>query len=43
MIEEKTQLAEQIIGTGDDWITEMDTSQLREMLLLRNTAMEVEA
>jgi len=43
MIEEKTQLAEQIIGTGDDWLTEMDTGQLRDMLLLRSSAMEVEA
>jgi hypothetical protein len=43
MIEEKTQLAEQIIGTGDSWLTEMDTRELRDMLLLRGSAMEVEA
>jgi len=43
MIEEKTQLAEQIIGTGDSWLTEMDTRELRDLLLLRGNAMEVEA
>jgi hypothetical protein len=42
MIEEKTQLAEQIIGTGDSWLTEMDTRELRDLLLLRGNAMEVE-
>ena len=43
MIEEKTQLAEQIIGTGDSWLTEMTTKELRELLLLQSTAMEAEA
>ena len=43
MIEEKTQLAEQIIGSGDSWLTDMSTGQLRDLLLLRGTAMEVEA
>jgi hypothetical protein len=43
MIEEKTELAEQIIGTGDDWLTKLDVGQLRDMLLLRSNALEVEA
>ncbi len=43
MLEEKTQLAEQIIGTGDDWLTEMSTGELRDMLLLRSNAVEVDA
>lgn len=43
MIEEKTQLAEQIIGSGDSWLTDMSTGQLHDLLLLRGTAMEVEA
>jgi len=43
MIEEKTQLAEQIIGSGDSWLTDMTTGQLHDLLLLRGTAMEVEA
>ncbi|MDG2291214.1 MAG: DEAD/DEAH box helicase, partial [Phycisphaerales bacterium] len=42
MIEEKTALAEHIIGAGDDWLTEMTSTQLREMLRLQSTAMEVE-
>jgi SNF2 family DNA or RNA helicase len=43
MLEEKTQLAEQIIGSGDSWLTDMTTGQLHDLLLLRGTAMEVEA
>jgi SNF2 family DNA or RNA helicase len=42
MIEEKTALAEHIIGAGDDWLTEMSSTQLREMLHLQSTAMEIE-
>ena len=42
MIQEKTALAENIIGSGDDWLTELSTGQLREVLMLRSDAMEVE-
>ena len=35
MIEEKTELAEQIIGSGESWLTELSTGQLRELLSLR--------
>ena len=35
MLERKSELAEQIIGAGEDWLTEMDTDQLREVLTLR--------
>jgi SNF2 family DNA or RNA helicase len=38
MIEQKTELAENIIGSGERWLTELDTSQLRELLTLRNDA-----
>ena len=38
MIESKTELAENIIGSGERWLTELDTSQLRELLTLRNDA-----
>ncbi|CDN10290.1 Helicase, SNF2/RAD54 family [Richelia intracellularis] len=34
MIESKKQLAEQVVGTGEDWLTELDTNQLRNLLLL---------
>ena len=42
MIQEKTALAENIIGSGDDWLTELSTGQLREVLMLRSDAMEIE-
>ena len=38
MIEAKTELAEQIIGSGEQWLTEMTTDQLREILTLRPEA-----
>lgn len=38
MIEAKTELAENIIGSGERWLTELDTSQLREILTLRADA-----
>jgi SNF2 family DNA or RNA helicase len=44
MIEQKTQLAENIIGSGEQWITELSTGQLQDLLTLRRAAaMEVEA
>jgi len=38
MIEQKTELAEKIIGSGEHWLTELDSGQLRELLSLRNDA-----
>jgi SNF2 family DNA or RNA helicase len=38
MIESKKQLAEQVVGTGEDWLTELDTNQLRNLLLLDRSA-----
>lgn len=38
MIEAKTELAENIIGSGERWLTELDTGQLREILTLRADA-----
>jgi SNF2 family DNA or RNA helicase len=43
MIEAKTELAENIIGAGERWLTELDTSQLREILTLRAEAVGDEA
>ncbi len=40
MIEQKTELASQIIGSDDAWLTELSTNQLRDLLLLRRGAME---
>ncbi len=33
MIESKKHLAEQVVGAGEQWLTELDTNQLRDLLL----------
>ncbi len=38
MIEQKQALAQQVVGTGENWLTEMDTNQLRDLLLLDRSA-----
>ncbi len=38
MIEDKKALAENIIGTGEGWLTEMTTEQLKELFTLRREA-----
>ncbi|MDZ4831523.1 MAG: DEAD/DEAH box helicase [Phycisphaerae bacterium] len=40
MIEQKTELATQIIGSGESWLTELSTGALRDLLSLRRTSME---
>lgn len=40
MIEQKTDLARRIIGTGESWLTELDSDRLREVLTLRENAVE---
>ncbi|MGA1223220.1 MAG: DEAD/DEAH box helicase [Phycisphaerales bacterium] len=42
MIEQKTELAQQIIGSGESWLTELSTGQLRELLTLRRDTLEEE-
>jgi SNF2 family DNA or RNA helicase len=43
LIESKKALAEQVVGAGEDWLTELDTGQLRNLLLLdRNAIIEEE-
>ncbi|HWB19959.1 MAG TPA: DEAD/DEAH box helicase [Phycisphaerales bacterium] len=43
MIEQKTELARNIIGSGEQWLTELSTGQLRDLLMLRQTALEGES
>ncbi|MCZ6835738.1 MAG: DEAD/DEAH box helicase [Planctomycetota bacterium] len=43
MIEQKTKLAENIIGAGEQWLTELGTQQLRDILTLRTSAVEGDA
>ncbi|MBD2092113.1 DEAD/DEAH box helicase [Microcoleus sp. FACHB-1515] len=38
LIESKKALSEQIVGTGESWLTDFDTEQLRDLLLLDRTA-----
>jgi SNF2 family DNA or RNA helicase len=38
MIESKKTLAEQVVGAGEQWLTELDTDQLRDLLLLDRKA-----
>jgi len=38
MIESKKALAEQVVGTGENWLTELNTDQLRDLLLLDRSA-----
>jgi len=38
MIEQKTELAENIIGSGERWLTELSTDDLRSILTLRSDA-----
>ncbi|MFG0325760.1 MAG: DEAD/DEAH box helicase, partial [Phycisphaerales bacterium JB037] len=43
MIEQKTELAENIIGSGERWLTELSTDDLRDILTLRSNAIGDEA
>ena len=38
ILESKKQLAEQTINTGEDWLTDLDTDQLRNLLILERNA-----
>jgi SNF2 family DNA or RNA helicase len=42
MIEQKTELASNIIGSGERWLTELSTDQLREIFTLRPDAIAEE-
>jgi superfamily II DNA or RNA helicase len=39
MLERKRDLADRVVGTGESWLTEMSTDQLREVLVLSREAM----
>jgi SNF2 family DNA or RNA helicase len=40
MIEQKMELAHNIVGSGEQWISHLTAGQLRDMLVLRDTAWE---
>jgi hypothetical protein len=39
-MEAKKALAEQVVGTGESWLTQLDTDQLRDLLLLNRDTIE---
>ncbi len=41
MIERKKALAESVVGTGENWLTELSTDNLRQMVTLRREVMAV--
>ena len=41
MIERKKELADSIVGTGEAWLTEMSTDQLKEVFTLGRGAVEI--
>ena len=38
MIESKQALAEAIVGSGEEWLTELNNDELRQLLMLRREA-----
>jgi len=42
MIEQKMELADNIVGSGEKWMSELTAGQLREMLVLRDSALETD-
>jgi hypothetical protein len=38
MIEAKQEIASGVVGSGEAWLTELSTSQLKELLALSRTA-----
>jgi SNF2 family DNA or RNA helicase len=40
MIEQKMELAENIVGSGEQWLSDLSAGQLRNMLVLRESALE---
>ena len=42
LIESKRALAENVVGTGEAWLTELDTEELRDLITLRTDAVETD-
>jgi SNF2 family DNA or RNA helicase len=42
MIERKKQVAEAVVGTGEGWLTELSTAELKELIALRPEAVSEE-
>jgi SNF2 family DNA or RNA helicase len=42
LIESKRELAESVVGTGEGWLTELSTEELRDLITLRAEAVEAD-
>ena len=42
MITRKRQLAERVVGTGEDWLTSLSTDELRDLVVLAADAVEAD-
>jgi hypothetical protein len=40
MIESKKEVAEKVVGTGEGWLTELSTTELKELFTLRKEVVE---
>ncbi|HEY2812620.1 MAG TPA: hypothetical protein VGJ03_04050, partial [Acidimicrobiales bacterium] len=40
MINAKRDLAERIVGAGEDWLTELSTAELRDLIALRDVEID---
>jgi len=40
ILESKQSLAETIVGSGENWLTELNTDELREILTLRRETLD---
>jgi SNF2 family DNA or RNA helicase len=40
ILESKQALADSIVGSGENWLTELDTDELREILMLRHETLD---
>jgi len=38
MIERKKEVAEKVVGTGEGWLTELSSAELKELMALRQEA-----
>jgi len=38
MIERKKEIADRVVGTGEGWLTELSTDELKELFTLRREA-----
>jgi SNF2 family DNA or RNA helicase len=38
LIESKKELADEVVGSGEAWLTELSTDELRELFALRDAA-----